>query len=296
MNRRKLYLLPKRNLRFNSLQQIWPQNTSGRQQDSASSEEGVSLITDRLDALKLYAKQDSKQFRFLELPAEIRNNIYEWLYVMSRCLDEMYQIPDFEVRGDGSPVNSIGTIDTLRIRWLNIPSFPLLLVNKQIRNEVFPIISAEAWFQIRTDSRIPPSGFYDFPSLESFPLLSGTRKVTIDLTPRWEHYLEGIQELAVSLMTFDKLKEITLRILVYEMMPKDFSELEYFFAFAKDRTGLTLILELIDIKSWDSFDMKDVHKALERMIYRKARRFGNIDVRPSMGLKGLSSMPLLTSH
>lgn len=91
---------------------------------------------------------------FLTLPGEIRNNVYKWAWLISRERDESYNIPDFQIHGDVKCGQRGG------IRWMNIRSFPLLLVSKRIREEVLPVVSGEAFFEVKTYAR-EDFEFYD---------------------------------------------------------------------------------------------------------------------------------------
>ena len=67
---------------------------------------------------------EAKSFPFFDFPPEIRNLIYAWTFLLSRQRSAEYNEPDFIVHGDkrsDDPSSERGGI-----RWLNVPSFPLL--------------------------------------------------------------------------------------------------------------------------------------------------------------------------
>jgi hypothetical protein len=172
-------------------------------------------------------------FPFLALPGEIRNKIYQWTWLLSRERDEIYNLPDFQVHGDEKDSQRGG------IRWLNVPSFSLLLVSKQTRAESLPIISAESWFEIKTyvdkdngcrDPHCPRHMLPDVSQRRAFncfsmmeqskPLLRDARKITMDLTPRFAEWMTGIRPILRELSNYRRLQELTVKALVCDSVSR----------------------------------------------------------------------------
>jgi len=146
---------------------------------------------------------------------------------MSRERDEIYGIPDFQIHGDENGDQKGG------IRWMNVPAFPLLLVSKQTRYEVMPIISAKSWFEIKTyvnqdnnckDPNCPRHMRPDLSLRRAFnclkmlelsrPLLQDAQKITIDLTPKFGEWMAGVMFIFREISKYKRLQELTAKALV----------------------------------------------------------------------------------
>jgi hypothetical protein len=225
-------------------------------------------------------QEDRKTIPFLTFPAEIRNSIYRWTFILSRVWPSEYNIPDFVVHGN---VNSCQHSSTQGgIRWANIKSFPLLLTNKQIFLEALPIISAESYMEIKiyTDDRVKRREKKAYAAystlLRTKALCQDVRKVILNLTPT-DYTVDfcldygvdpQITRLASLLQTYQKLKELTLVIRTGSLIMNSSNwELlgESFFVMAKKkRQGVSLCVELVDY--FVDFDDSDISEGETDMI------------------------------
>jgi len=150
---------------------------------------------------------------FLTFPGEIRNKIYWWAWVMSREKNETYNIPDLQVHGDVTGQQKGG------IRWMNVPSFPILLTSKQLRSEAFPIISAVSWVEIKTyvdigGDRAGPALNCIHTLSRSAPLLEFTKKVSMNLTPKFGEWMTELKGTVFEISKHKKVKELTAKVFV----------------------------------------------------------------------------------
>ena len=250
-------------------------NNDSPQRDS----DETSDVTQGLESMKISQTMTIKPyFRFLDLPAEIRELIYGFTYTLSRGREEIYRIPDFIVHGDGK--NKGG------IKWMNVERYNLLLVCKQTYNESMPIISAESFFEIKTYSEQDKKAWNAVQILRnSSQLCQNAGKVVIDLTPAQAYrslpLCYRIFEILTILDGYKKLKEITLKIAVSKLIVRETSGMAGFFVLAKK--GVTLLLELsMNIDEWEyGSTRKSQRKVFEKAFHRMTRKFGgdNAEVR-----------------
>ena len=187
---------------------------------------------------------------------------------------------------------------------MNIDRFSLLLVCKQIRLEVLPIISSESFFQIKTYSLSRPALHRALKRAE--PLCQQTKTVLLEIRDKAMilppevlldlkensplsisstlNELEANQlknttgagshffELASVLKGYFRLKELILRLSAVHLQPSDILMLLPFFQVAS--RGVTLSFELWDYKPdfWDDHDhIRVKHSKIDNGIYRLGR-------------------------
>jgi hypothetical protein len=205
-----------------------------RQQESI---EDVNITHQVLQRLDLETSPNSV---FLDLPAEIRNKIYKWTYILSRDREDIYNLPDAEIHGDQQHGG---------IRWVNIPRFNLLLASRQIYNEVIPIISSAMFLSIKTypyrsdDTRALQSltGLY-----RASAFCMNAKRVSINLTPGCGKLASHLRAIAVALDKFSRLEIVELKLLTYGKNQIDLWKLKDVFRIGR-RNGASLSVELIDV-------------------------------------------------
>lgn len=197
--------------------------------------EDVTIVHQVLQKLNMEAKPKRT---FLDFPAEIRNKIYTWTYILSRTSDDIYNRPDLEVHGD-RPYGGI--------RWLNIPRFNLLLVDRKVYHEVIAIISSQMFLEIKT-YRLGDTRALDCVTglnrASSFCI--NAKRVGINLTPgsgKWASQMRGI---AAVLSRFPKLESLDLRIMVHGLTSIGMWMAKPVFEIAR-RNRASLCVELIDV-------------------------------------------------
>jgi hypothetical protein len=201
-----------------------------------------------------------RPFPFLSFPPEIRNLIYQWTFTLSRRLAPEYNIPDFTIHGHKTPSDTYGGI-----RWENIPSFNLLLANKQIFLEALPVISAESYMEIKiyTDEKHPRREKKAWAAystlLRTKALCQNVRKIVLNLTPPDTDvefsYDVGVTDpqivrLGALFQIYSKLRELTLVIHTGSLCMDRWNwEVlgENFFVLARKKgKGISLCVELVD--------------------------------------------------
>jgi hypothetical protein len=222
-------------------------------------------------------------FPFFSFPAEIRNLIYKWTFILSRRLGPEYNIPDFVVHGNKTSSSCRGGI-----RWENIRSFNLLLANKQIFLEALPIISTESYMEIKiyTDERHHRRERKAWAAystlLRTKALCQEVRKVVLKLTPpdydvdfSWGGVADPqIVRLGALLQSYQKLKELTLVIhsgsLCMNSWNWDVLGKNFFVMAKKKGQGVSLCVELVDYEvNLDDSDVSDeeVEELIEERQY-----------------------------
>ncbi|EPE37068.1 hypothetical protein GLAREA_09231 [Glarea lozoyensis ATCC 20868] len=230
-------------------------------------------------------------------PPEIRNLIYKWTFITSRLHPPEYNIPDFVIHGTRSPTSNHPGF----IRWSNIPSFPLLLTSKRVFLEALPVISAQAYMEVKiyTDDRLSRRerkawAVYS-TLLRTRALCQDVRKIVLNLTPvdmDVEFCFQGtpdaqIVRLGKLLQTYERLKELTLVIrtgcLVMDVHSWDVLGEHLFVLADKKGRGVSLCVELVDyemsIDEEEGYDyeemeeMKEEREFAEKVVNSTVERF-----------------------
>ncbi|KAH8678897.1 hypothetical protein BGZ60DRAFT_428716 [Tricladium varicosporioides] len=238
--------------------------SSGRVSQNASSTKHTQVLAVTTNLCSLSINHEFKAyFPFMDLPPEIRNKIYAFAFTMSRSRDAIYDIPDFIVHGHGK--NRGG------IRWKNVENFYLILTCKKIFLEALPIISAEAFMEIKvyideSPRRREKKANAAYETLKrTAPLCQDVRKVVLNITPidfdidfRED---EQLLRIAGVLKDYKKLEEVTLKVRPSSIASTSWLPLVGFFFLA--RQGVSLCFELLDSAIEEGEDQDIIDEIVE---------------------------------
>ncbi|TVY65612.1 hypothetical protein LSUE1_G006236, partial [Lachnellula suecica] len=227
------------------------------------------------------------QFPLFALPPEIRNKIYAWTFVLSRNRDETYNIPDFIVHGD-LPCEAHWNQPRGGIRWKNVARFELLLTCKQVFLEALPVISGEAFMEIKVYSddrlsrRARKADAAYVALLRTAALCQDVRRVVLTVNQGdWDVDFredEQLPRLAKVLAAYPKLKDVTLKVWpeALSLMDECWVPLHGFFGLCEK--DLSLCIELMDyalhphdVKEWAE-EIEQRHKDTELLIENLIKR------------------------
>lgn len=167
-----------------------------------------------------------------QFPAEVRNMIYRWTWILSRKRPEDEGIPDFYVKPDLEYRNSRLPPKIATVRWENIHGFPLLRLNQQLRSEVLPIIAKETHFELRVYQQEYDKDLSFFGGhIEKVPLLRDAGKITIHQTDIDGSYVWWINLLIEQIACNKRLKILIVSHTIFittkyefDQIPRDFQE------------------------------------------------------------------------